>query len=302
VTKVEVETTTPVAPDTSGAGVEEGIVRPPPSEGDRQAPPPAGRPPRLVRMAAAAGWSLLGFAVVVAVWQVFAPEQLATPGDVFERLRSDISDPMYDHGPNDKGIAILLWSSLQRVATGFAMAAVVGVPLGLLVGTSRRWWQSVNPVVQLFRPVSPLAWFPLWMVVFQDGERSGVWVIFITTLWPIVLNTAAGAAMVPHDQRNVARVFRFGRVAYLRHVLVPNALPQIATGLRTAFGLGWLVIVAVEMLGTVLGIGNDTWVAYNGRNYDQMMANIVWIGTLGLIVDALFLRLVKSLTIEDVKA
>jgi nitrate/nitrite transport system permease protein len=297
-TKTDVDMSV-AAPDGSG-GVAVGDG-PPSTAGRAQPPPVAGRPPRLVRMVSSLGWGLLGFAAVVAVWQLFAPEQLATPGDVFERLRSDITDPFYDHGPNDKGIAILLSASLQRVATGFGMAALVGIPLGLLVGTSTRWWQSINPIVQLFRPVSPLAWFPVWMVVFQDGERSGVWVIFITTLWPIVINTAAGAATVPYDQRNVARVFRFGRVAYLRHVLIPNALPQIATGLRLAFGLGWLVIVAVEMLGTVLGIGNDTWVAYNGRNYDQMMANIVWIGTLGLIVDALFLRLVKSLTIEEVK-
>jgi nitrate/nitrite transport system permease protein len=245
---------------------------------------------------------LVGFGVLVAIWQFLGPEQLPTPADVLARLQADLSDPFYDNGPNDKGIAILLWSSLQRVASGFALAAIVGIPLGLLMGASVRWWQAANPVVQLLRPVSPLAWFPVWAVVFMDAGQAAIWVIFVTALWPIVINTAAGAADIPADQRNVARVFRFGRLAYLRHVLVPNALSSIATGLRLAFGIAWLVIVAVEMLGTVLGIGNDTWIAYNGRNLDQMMANIVWIGLLGLVIDLLFLRLVKSLTIKEVKA
>jgi nitrate/nitrite transport system permease protein len=190
------------------------------------------------RALAAAGWGLVGFAVVVLAWEVLGPDRLPGPGDVFARLRADIADPFYDAGPNDKGIAILLWASLQRVASGFLIAVAVGVPLGLLMGTSRRWWQAVNPVVQLFRPVSPLAWFPVWATWFMDSDRASTWVIFLTALWPIILNTASGAADIPDDQRNVARVFRFKRSAYLRHVLIPNALPSIVVGLRVAAALG----------------------------------------------------------------
>jgi nitrate/nitrite transport system permease protein len=134
----------------------------------------------------ALAWGLVGFGVLVAVWQLFGSAQLPAPVDVLDRLRSDISDPFYDNGPNDKGVAILLWASLQRVASGFALAALVGIPLGLLMGTSTRWWHATNPVVQLLRPISPLAWFPGWAVIFMDADRASVWVIFMTALWPIV--------------------------------------------------------------------------------------------------------------------
>src|SRR5207253_11209530 len=150
-----------------------------------------------------------------------------------------LAEPLHDGGPNDKGIGLQLLSSLQRVGLGFSIAAVVGIPAGMLIGASRRAWRAANPVIQLLRPVSPLAWFPIWLVILKDAPTAAIWVIFITALWPIVINTAAGAASVPEDQRNVARVFRFGRWQYVRHVLVPHSLPSIVTGLRLAIGVAW---------------------------------------------------------------
>ena len=131
---------------------------------------------------------------------------------------------------------------------GFSLAVVVGVPVGLAIGASKRAWQAFNPLIQILRPVSPLAWFPIWLDIVPDAGKAAMWVIFITSLWPTVFNTAAGAAAVPPDQQAVAQVFKFGKVAYLRHVLVPNTLPSIVTGMRVSMGIAWMVIVAVEML------------------------------------------------------
>ena len=149
----------------------------------------------------------------------------------------------------------------------------------------------MNPLVQILRPVSPLAWFPIWLVAFSDAKKAAVFVIFITALWPIVVNTAAGAAAVPQDHRNVARVFKFGRFAYIRHVLIPDSLPSIVTGLRLSMGVAWMVIVAVEMLSGGTGIGFYVWDAYNASNLAGVTAAIVLIGVVGLALDLMFLRL-----------
>jgi nitrate/nitrite transport system permease protein len=184
------------------------------------------------------------------------------------------------------------------VLKGFALAILAGVPFGLAIGASRRAWQAANPIIQFLRPVSPLAWFPIWLTVFRDSPRAAMWVIFITALWPIVINTAAGAASVPRDHRNVARVFRLSKPAYVRHVLVPHALPSVVTGLRLSMGTAWMVIVAVEMLSGGVGIGTYVWEEYNALNLGRMTAAIVLIGAVGLLFDLLFLRLGKAVAIE----
>jgi nitrate/nitrite transport system permease protein len=259
---------------------------------------------RLRATAASVLWGVLGIAVAVAVWAVAAAQvpELPAPSETLTVMREMIADPFYDNGPNDKGVGILLWASLQRVGKGFLLATAVGVPVGLLIGADRRAWRAANPVIQLLRPVSPLAWFPIWLVAFKDSDQAAVWVIFITALWPTVINTAAGARGVPTDQRDVARVFRFGRIAYLRHVLVPNALPSIVTGMRLSMGIGWMVIVAVEMLSGSSGIGNATWQWYNGLDLPKVAAGIIFIGLLGLLLDLLFLRLARAVAIEEVSA
>ncbi len=273
---------------------------PDPSSGALPSPPSASR---LRRIGAALGWALVGFASLVALWQLGAARvpALPSPSETFTKLQELLGEPFYSRGPNDKGIALRMGASLQRVFYGFGLAMVVGVPLGFAIGASKRAWQVFNPLIQVLRPVSPLAWFPIWLVIFEDAGRAAVWVIFITSLWPTVLNTAAGAAAIPSDQRAVARVFRFGRVAYLRHVLVPNTLPAIVTGMRVSMGIAWMVIVAVEMLasGGGTGIGSYVWEQYNALNLEAMVAAIVLIGVTGYLLDLIFLRLGRVVAIEE---
>lgn len=264
------------------------------------------RPSRLARVgraAAGVGWGLLGFAVITALWQLASMRvaELPSPADAAATLRELLSTPLHDNGPNDKGVGLMMLGSLQRVFIGFALAAVVGVPIGLLMGVADRVHRMLNPLVQLLRPVSPLAWFPLLLVVLKDAPRAAIWVIFVTSLWPIVLNTAAGAAAVPRDQRNVARVFRFGRWTYFRHVLVPHTLPSIVTGLRLSMGVAWMVIVAGEMLSGGTGIGSFVWTSYNALDLSRVVAAILLIGIVGVVLDAVFLRLARRFVIEEVQ-
>ena len=246
--------------------------------------------------------SLVGFAVLIGVWQLGASRvaNLPAPSDTFTSLKDLVSDPFYKNGPGDQGVGLDMLASLQRVFSGFGLAVAVGVPIGLAIGASKRAWQMFNPVIQLLRPVSPLAWFPIWLVVFSDSGRAAIWVIFITSLWPMVLNTAAAANAVPNDQRAVAKVFKFGKLPYLRHVLIPNALPAIVTGMRVSMGIAWMVIVAVEMLSSGgTGIGAYVWDQYNALNLSSMIAAIVLIGVVGFALDLIFLRLGKAVAIEE---
>lgn len=252
---------------------------------------------------ASLGWAMVGFLVVLAIWAFGASRvpQLPEPGETLSTLKLMLENPFYDNGPNDKGVGLLLGSSLQSVFLGFALATMVGAPIGLAMGSSKKVWAAANPVIQVLRPVSPLAWFPIWLVVFKDSQNASVWVIFITSLWPTLLNTAAGAAEIPHDQRDVARVFRFGRFAYLRHVLLPNTLPSTVTGMRLSMGIAWMVIVAVEMLaGGGRGIGGYVWDQYNALKLDTMVAAILIIGVTGYILDLAFLRLGRKVAIQEV--
>jgi len=250
--------------------------------------------------AGAAGTALIGLGLLVALWAVAATrvDALPSPAATFSELTKLLSSPFTDRSANQKGIGNQVLGSLQRVFYGFGLAAVVGVPFGLLIGANKWAWRAANPVVQLLRPVSPLAWFPIWLVVFRDAPRAAIWVIFITALWPIVVNTAAGAGAIPKDHANVARVFRFGRWDYLRHVLLPNALPSIVTGLRLSMGVAWMVIVAVEMLSGGTGIGFFVWDAYNSLNLAQVISAIILIGVTGLVLDLAFLRLGRAVAVE----
>jgi nitrate/nitrite transport system permease protein len=268
---------------------------------------PTGRPPakrqgsRLGTAVSTFGWAMVGFAVLVGLWAAAASrvKGLPTPAATFTELRHLLAHPFINKGPSGKGIGLLILGSLQRVLTGFGIAAVVGVPLGIAMGASKRVWKAANPVIQLLRPVSPLAWFPIWLVAFKNAPHAAVWVIFITALWPIVLNTAAGAASIPKDQRNVAKVFRLKPFAYVRHVMLPHTLPSIVTGLRLSMGVAWMVIVAVEMLSGGVGIGDYVWVAYNALNLAKVISAIVLIGVVGLVLDAAFLRLGKLVSLEE---
>ncbi|MDQ3980059.1 MAG: nitrate ABC transporter permease [Actinomycetota bacterium] len=255
------------------------------------------------RAASSVAWAALGAAVLVGFWAFIASRagDLPTPAESWTALSELLKQPFADRGPNDKGIGLQLVLSLKRVFLGFGLAALVGVPLGCLLGGSKRAWKAANPIVQVLRPVSPLAWFPIGLVAFQDPPRAAVFVIFITSLWPTVINTAVGAASVPIDHRNVAKVFRFGRFAYLRHVLVPHTLPSVVTGLRLSMGIAWMVIVAVEMLSGGTGIGFFVWDSYNTSNLPNVTAAIIAIGVVGFVLDTLFVRLHRKVGLEEVR-
>jgi nitrate/nitrite transport system permease protein len=287
--------------EPAAADAQPGRPGPPAAPGS---PTSGGWGSRVAELGRGIGWAVLGTAVIVLLWQLAASRSTDVPAplDGARTLIDLMADPFYDNGPNDKGVGLQLATSLQRVFTGFALAAVVGVLAGLLIGASRRAWLAFNPVVQVLRPVSPLAWFPIWLAVFKDASQASIFVIFITALWPTLINTAAGAAEIPQDHRNVARVFRFGRIAYLRHVLVPNALPSIITGLRLSMGIAWMVIVAVEMLSGNSGIGFFVWDSYNAGNLSSVVAAIVLIGLVGLILDAILVRLSRNVAIEEVQS
>jgi nitrate/nitrite transport system permease protein len=266
-------------------------------------PAPAIPPRRAGRLGPAAstlGWSLLGAAVLVGVWALVCTrtDDLPTPAATFDALQTLLQGAFEQQAEYGRGIGLQLMSSLGRVFKGFVVAMIVGVPVGLAMGASKRTWKAMNPIVQLLRPVSPLAWFPIALTITKAAPAASVWVIFITALWLIVINTAAGAAHIPHEQLDVARVFRFGKPAYVRHVLVPNALPSVVTGLRSGMGIAWMVIVAVEMMSAADGIGFFVWDAYNAGNLDFVIAAIVIIGVVGLVLDVLFLKLARKVTLE----
>ena len=249
---------------------------------------------------ASLGWALVGLAVVVALWHLASlrSTDLPTPSETFAKVVELLRTPFADNGPNDKGVGLQLLTSLRRVGSGFAVATIVGIPLGLAIGSSRRAWSAMNPIVQVLRPVSPLAWFPIWLTVSKDAGQASIMVIFITALWPTVINTAAGAGSIPSEQRDVARVFRFGKLAYLRHVLVPNALPGMVTGMRLSMGIAWMVIVAVEMLSGGAGIGFFVWDSYNAGSLAAVTAAILLIGAVGFVLDASFQWLNRRVTLE----
>lgn len=266
-----------------------------------RAPLPVKAGGRLMGVAGSIGWAFVGLAIFAALWHLGATrvDNLPGPAETFTRLRHLLGNAFYDGGPNDQGVGLMLRASLTRVFTGFGIAAVIGIPLGLAMGSSVRTWKAMNPLAQLLRPVSPLAWYPILLVIFLDSDQASVWVICLTSLWPIVLNTAAGASTVPKDQHNVAKVFHLSRRAYVRHILIPHTMGSTITGLRLSMGTAWMVIVAVEMMSGKGGIGFYVWDQYNAGDMASVAASIVLIGATGLVLDFVFLRLGKAVTKQE---
>jgi nitrate/nitrite transport system permease protein len=280
------------------ATVQPEITTPPAAPAAPVAPPPeAGK---VGPAAASLGWAVLGFAVFVGLWALVCTwtADLPTPSESWTALKLLVQHAFDANAPYGRGIGLQLQSSLGRVFKGFVLAVIVGVPLGTAMGSVKSVWKALNPIVQLLRPVSPLAWYPIALALLQDGPKASVWVIFVTALWLVVINAAAGAASIPHEQHDVSRVFQFGRWAHVRHVVLPNALPQVVTGLRSAMGISWMVIVAVEMMSGSSGIGFFVWDTYNSGNLANVIAAIVIIGVVGLVLDILFMRLSKAVTLE----
>ncbi len=201
-----------------------------------------------------------------------------------------ISQPFFDDGGTSKGLGWQILISLQRVAVGYGLAAVVGVSIGGLLGLNRFAGKGFDPIVQVLRTVPPLAWFPISLMVFQDANTSAVFVIFITAIWPIIINTAVGIQEIPQDYTNVARVLRLSKRAYITNIVIPATVPYVFTGLRIAVGLAWLAIVAAEMLKADGGIGYFIWDAYNAggdASSSQIILAIVYVGIVGLLLDRL---------------
>jgi len=233
-------------------------------------------------------WMLTGFAILLASWGLVSGlSEGALPGPVatLKVLWTLVSNPFYDNGPNDKGIGIQLASSLVRVFVGFGLGSLVAIPAGVLIGASETCKKLFYPLVQLLRPVSPLAWFPIGLAVFKHAGEATIFVIFITSLWPTLINTAFGVASVPDDHRNVARAFAFSKTKYLTKILIPFSLPHILTGLRLSIGVAWLVIVAGEMLSGGIGIGFFVWDSWNALSLERVMSAILLIGIVGLLLD-----------------
>jgi len=201
-----------------------------------------------------------------------------------------ISQPFFDNGGTSKGLGWQILISLQRVALGYGLAAIVGIAIGGLLGLNRFIGKGFDPVIQVLRTVRPLAWFPISLMVFQNANTSAIFVIFITAIWPIIINTAVGIREIPEDYTNVARVLRLRKSEYIRNIVIPATVPYVFTGLRIAVGLAWLAIVAAEMLKADGGIGYFIWDAYNAggdSSSSQIILAILYVGLVGLALDRL---------------
>ena len=233
---------------------------------------------------------LLGFASVILLWWIvatFVSDLLPTPWDALRANLDYITHPFYRRGPGDLGIGWLLLASLRRVFLGFFLGSVVAIPIGFLIGMSRKAMLAINPLIQIFRPVSPVAWLPIALAIFNLANPSAIFVIFITSLWPTIINTALGVSSVSKDYLDVSRVLEMSRWRRITKIIWPASLPYIFTGLRISLGIAWLVIVAVEMLTGGIGIGFFVWDEWSRLNLNSVFLAILVIGSTGLILDYL---------------
>ncbi|MEH1949709.1 nitrate ABC transporter permease [Nostoc sp.] len=231
---------------------------------------------------------VLGFLGIIVLWWIIAlanHELMPTPPEALIANLDYILNPFYQRGPGNLGIGWLLIASLRRVLLGFLLGAVVAIPLGFLIGMSRPAMLALNPIVQIFKPVSPLAWLPIALAIFNLAEPSAIFVIFITSLWPTIINTALGVSSVPQDYLDVARVLEMPRWRRITKIIWPASLPYIFTGLRISLGIAWLVIVAVEMLTGGIGIGFFVWDEWSRLNLSSVFLAVFIIGLTGLILD-----------------
>ena len=210
-----------------------------------------------------------------------------------------LSDPFYDNGPNDKGIVLQLAYSLGRVALGYGLAALVAIPLGFVIGMSPLTYRALDPFIQVLKPISPLAWMPLALYTIKDSSISGIFVIFICSIWPMLINTAFGVAGVRREWLNVARTLEVRPLRKAFEVILPAAAPTILTGMRISMGIAWLVIVAAEMLVGGTGIGYFVWNEWNNLSLPNVIFAILVIGVVGMLLDLMFARLQKAVTYAD---
>jgi nitrate/nitrite transport system permease protein len=222
-----------------------------------------------------------------------------TPSDFLKQMAGHLADPFYDRGPNDKGIGIQLAHSVARVAMGFGLAALVAIPLGFLIGMSRLVYQALDPFIQVLKPISPLAWMPLALFTLKDSGVSAVFVIFVCSIWPMLLNTAFGVASVRKEWLDVSKTLEVKPLRKALLVVLPSAAPTIMTGMRISIGIAWLVIVAAEMLVGGTGIGYFVWNEWNNLSITNILSAILAIGVIGMLLDLMFARLQKAVTYRD---
>jgi nitrate/nitrite transport system permease protein len=228
-----------------------------------------------------------GIGLLLVIWQLLSmwSSDLPSPTSTLPELWKLLSNLFYDKGPNDKGIGIQVLLSFERVLSGWTLGSLIAIPVGVFMGSSKTIMRMLNPIVQVLRPVSPLAWYPIGLAVYKNAGNAVVFAIIITSLWPTLINTMVGVASVPNDYRNVSRVFNFSRWNYLTKVLLPYALPYILTGLRLSMGTAWMVIVAGEMLSGSTGIGFFVWDSWNALSLEKVISAILIIGCVGLFLD-----------------
>ena len=224
---------------------------------------------------------------------------LPTPADVGRKLWDHLNDPFYDKGPNDKGIGIQLAYSIARVALGYLLAALVAIPVGFLIGMSPLVYRALDPFIQVLKPISPLAWMPLALFTLKDSSVSAIFVIFICSMWPMLINTAFGVASVRREWLNVARTLEVGPLRKAFRVILPAAAPTIMTGMRISIGIAWLVIVAAEMLVGGTGIGYFVWNEWNNLSIANIIAGILAIGFVGMLLDLALAKLTRLVTFPE---
>ncbi|MGO4605110.1 nitrate ABC transporter permease [Variovorax sp. 2RAF20] len=248
---------------------------------------------------------LAGFGLLLLIWEVVAMKSTTgfpTPAATWQQAVTVFSDPFYSKGPNDQGVGWNVLSSLQRVALGFGLAALVGIPAGFAIGRFEFLSRMFNPLISLLRPVSPLAWLPIGLLVFKGANPAAIWTIFICSIWPMVINTAVGVQRVPSDYMNVAKVLNLSEWKILTKILFPAVLPYMLTGVRLAVGTAWLVIVAAEMLTGGVGIGFWVWDEWNNLNVANIIIAIFVIGIVGLVLEFALIKLATAFTFEEVKS
>lgn len=243
--------------------------------------------------------ALIVILLLILFWQIACSKpgsSLPPPSTVFSDTRYLIEHPFYDNGGTDVGLGWQLLASLKRVAIGYTLSAITGIGLGILVGQSVWALRGLDPIFQVLRTVPPLAWLPLSLAGFQDSNPSAIFVIFITSIWPIIINTSVGVRNIPMDYRNVARVIRLNGFQYFYQIMLPAAAPYIFTGLRIGIGLSWLAIVAAEMLVGGVGIGFFIWDAWNSSRISDIILALLYVGIVGFILDRFIGLLAQLIT------
>jgi nitrate/nitrite transport system permease protein len=232
----------------------------------------------------------LGIAAVVILWALVSQTvatDLPSPVKTWNESRRYVLDPFFKDGEMNQGIGRLAFYSLVRVGKGYLLALLIGTPIGFLLGLSRGFHQSFDPIIQFLRPISPLAWLPLGLVVFQKSEPAAIFTIALCAMWPTVINTAVGVRGISQDYLNVGRVLKLSRTKMLTKIIIPASLPYVFTGYRLSLGLAWLVIVAAEMLTGTPGVGGFLWQEYNSLVYSHIILSVITIGAIGFVLDRL---------------